>query len=414
MRTHIDCCQAEYAAPRGCPRCAEPQLICSSRNSGAPPTVTAREARRLRRKRGYLMIKSAEIQNFRGFKEVKLSGLTRVNVIVGDNGTGKTALLEALFLASVASADLPLRFRAWRGVDTNAATGSPQELYDGIFLDLFHEFRKDRVPFITLTGNKEDSRSLRLYYDRGEPTVLPLNEVPQNRSLAYTPISFEWKDAAGQITKVTPHIQPGGLSIPPTAAPSHDPTFLAARAPIPTSQNARWFSDLSKWGREKQFISTVRAQFNDIESLSVEVDMGNPVIFVKMPWLDRKIPIYLISDGMNKLVTLLLNIAHSEGSVLFADEVENGLHFSRHPRLWEQLLSFAEEYETQLFLTTHSWEYLRAGAPLISKLPDDFTMIQVYQKDGVGNAVVVPGRDAAAAIENDIEVRGNGEHAGEA
>lgn len=406
-------CQAEHT-PGGYPRCTNLPLICCDRSAGASPTVKSQGARRPHRKRGYLMITSAEIQNFRGFKDIKLSGLTRVNVIVGDNGTGKTALLEALFLASAASAEVPMRFRAWRGVDTNALTGSPQELYDGIFLDLFHEFHKDCVPQIALYGNNQDSRSLRLYYNREEPTILPLNESPQNQSLSYIPISFEWKNVDGRVTKVTPHIQPGGLSVPPPAVLAHDPTFLAARAPIPTSQNARWFSDLSKWGREKKFISTVRAQFNDIESLSVEVDMGNPVIFVKIPWLDRKIPIYLISDGMNKLVTLLLHIAHSEGTAVFADEVENGLHFSRHARLWEQLLSFAEEYETQLFLTTHSWEYLRAVAPLIAKLPDDFAMIQVYQKDGVGNAVVVPGRDAAAAIENEIEVRGNGGYAGEA
>ncbi|SRR6266436_2040780 len=364
-----------------------------------------------RRTNGYRMIKEAEIQNFRGFKNVKLSSLTRVNVMVGDNGAGKTALLEALFLASISNPEVALRFRSWRGVDAPSAMGSPQEVYDGLFLDLFHEFRKDRVPVISLIGTDQDSRSLRIYYDRGEPTLLPFKETQQTQSLAYIPISFEWKDADGQTTKVTPHLQAAGIVIPPSSQLKHDPAFLAARMPIPTSQNARWFSDLSKWGREKRFISTVQAQFKYVESLSVEVDMGNPVIFVKVPWLDRKIPIYLISDGLNKLVTLLLHTAHCEGTALFVDEVENGFHFSRHERLWEQLFSFAEEYETQLFFTTHSWEYLKAAAPLIDQFRDDFALVQVYQENGVGNAAVVPGRDAVAAIENEIEVRGNGNRA---
>jgi ABC-type taurine transport system ATPase subunit len=355
------------------------------------------------------MIEAAEIQNFRGFKDVQLSNLARVNVVVGDNGAGKTALLEALFFAAVSNADVAQRFRVWRGVDAPSATGSPQELYDGFFLDLFYQFNKECVPLISLTGSKQDSRSLRFYYSKPEPTVLPFKETQQEPSHAYTPITFEWKAADGHVTTVTPHLQPGGLAFPPPSQLRHDPAFLAARAPLPTSQNARWFSEqISKWGREERFIARVQAQFKHVQSLNVEVDMGNPVIFVKVPWLDRKMPIYLTSDGLNKLVTLLLHIVHCEGTALFVDEIENGFHFSRHQRLWEQLLTFAEEYETQLFVTTHSWECLNAAAPLIERLPDDFAMIQVYEENGLGKAVVVPGRRAAAAIENEIEVRGNG------
>jgi AAA15 family ATPase/GTPase len=137
----------------------------------------------------------------------------------------------------------------------------------------------------------------------------------------------------------------------------------------------------------------------------VEVDMGNPAIFVKVPWLERKMPIYLASDGLNKLVTLLLHVSHCEKRAVFVDEVENGFHYTRHKELWEQLLNFAEEYETQLFLATHSWEFLTAGAPLIKKRHENFAMIQVVQENGVSSANTVPGENAAAAIEEGIEVR---------
>jgi hypothetical protein len=351
------------------------------------------------------MIRSAEIRNFRGFKQLELSNLARINLVVGDNGSGKTALLEALFLASGSTPELVLCLRGWRGAEAPRGTGTLQELYDGLFLDLFRDFHKDSIPTISLKGDAEDSRALRFYYDRDEPSILPLKESVQTQSLAYVPITFEWQDAAGQKTTVTPHIEGTGLSLPPPPPLRHESGFLAARVPIPTSQNARWFSEFSKRGREKKFIATIRAQFESVESMSVEVDMGNPVIFVKLPWLDRKMPIYLASDGLNKLVTLLLHIAHCRGAAVFVDEVENGFHFSRHERLWEQLLSFAEEYETQLFLSTHSWEYLKALSPLIERLPHDFAMIQVFQDGGVGSAMVVSGPDTAAAIESGFEVR---------
>ncbi len=44
------------------------------------------------------MIQSFQIRNYRGFKDFKIDGLKRVNLITGSNNVGKTALLEALYL----------------------------------------------------------------------------------------------------------------------------------------------------------------------------------------------------------------------------------------------------------------------------------------------------------------------------
>ena len=44
---------------------------------------------------GYRMIKTFTMKRFRGFKDLKIDDLRRINVIVGPNATGKTALLEA-------------------------------------------------------------------------------------------------------------------------------------------------------------------------------------------------------------------------------------------------------------------------------------------------------------------------------
>ena len=44
------------------------------------------------------MYESFRVQNFRGFEDLRLDDLARVNLIAGKNNTGKTALLEAIAL----------------------------------------------------------------------------------------------------------------------------------------------------------------------------------------------------------------------------------------------------------------------------------------------------------------------------
>jgi recombinational DNA repair ATPase RecF len=42
------------------------------------------------------MIHSLELEKYRGFQRYKLSDLSRVNLLVGKNNSGKTSILEAV------------------------------------------------------------------------------------------------------------------------------------------------------------------------------------------------------------------------------------------------------------------------------------------------------------------------------
>lgn len=44
------------------------------------------------------MLQSIEIENFRCFEKTSISGFEQINLITGKNNSGKTALLEALYL----------------------------------------------------------------------------------------------------------------------------------------------------------------------------------------------------------------------------------------------------------------------------------------------------------------------------
>ena len=50
------------------------------------------------------MIRSLEIENFRGIQSGKLENLTPLTILVGPNSSGKSTVLDALFLSASPSA----------------------------------------------------------------------------------------------------------------------------------------------------------------------------------------------------------------------------------------------------------------------------------------------------------------------
>lgn len=358
---------------------------------------------------GHSMIEAVAIKNFRLFKDVSAKGFRRINIVVGDNRAGKTSFLEALFAVAATSSDFGPRFRHWRNMGEPGTLGpaTPQEVYDGFYQSLFFGFDKELVIEIEATGTDEDSRRLRIFYDQQEPVSLPYQELSMGSigGLSAVPVVSEFTDASGRTTKSTAQVSTRGITFPPANQRATDSTFLAARMPFVNSENAKWFSDLSKSNREKEFIGMIRDQFPEIDGISVEIDLGTQSLYARLNWSKKKIPLSLHSDGMQKLTTVLLHIAHASGATTYIDEIENGLHFSRHERFWQQILLAAKTYNTQLFASTHSLEFLRKAVPVLEQNPDEFSLVRLYQRDGVGNIAVVTGEDAFDLISAGLEVR---------
>ena len=80
------------------------------------------------------MITSFRIKNFRGFQDLTIQPLKRVNLIGGKNNTGKTALLEALLLHNgPTNPQLSVEIHRFRGIE------SPLAAIEDVCRWLFHE-----------------------------------------------------------------------------------------------------------------------------------------------------------------------------------------------------------------------------------------------------------------------------------
>jgi hypothetical protein len=359
------------------------------------------------------MIDSVTIKNFRCFAEAGLNDLGRVNVIVGANASGKTALMEGIFVALGGSPEIAVRFRIWRGLGPAIQVNSGREGYESLWNDLFYQHDQSRVIEISLRGTPENTRSLKLAYVNGGTVTIPLAKDDKANGLAeptdssaVIPIEFEWSDAYGAITKYRPEFSAAGLVLanPPVSARSafYASSFVASTNPIePASQ----YSALSRKNQEKPILDVLRQVYPFIDGLSLEISAGVPMVFCKTRDSQERIPLGMVSGGINKLVTLLLGIASQPKGVVLIDEVENGFYYKTFPEVWRALYTFATAFDVQLFVSTHSHECLRGIQPLLKDHKADIKLIRTERGKTRRAIHSFKGQDLEAAIQNDVEIR---------
>lgn len=342
----------------------------------------------------YRMISSMSIKGFRCFREVSLSPLGRVNVIVGDNGSGKTSLLEALFIMSGSSPDLTIKTRAWRGIDSIEVTDDPQAAAE-LWGDLFHEFDRNRPIEMEANDTKTGRRRVVISgADQGDVLLAPSTQSDKVMTRT-APISFEYI-VNGNSKIIVPEFTDKGLRLGATGLPTIKGRFMAAN--FSAKEYARIFSALSQGKRDREIVDLLRSEFPRIENLSVEILGQDTMIFASASGIPRKIPVVLLSAGINKLLCILLSIANLPGGVVMIDEIENGFYYERMPSIWRMIRDFAERYETQVFASTHSRECLVALSDVYADAPQDACLLRVEQHENTSHVLMFPGEMAFGAL----------------
>jgi AAA15 family ATPase/GTPase len=349
------------------------------------------------------MIESLEIKNFRCFKDLTLNDLRRINVVVGANSSGKTALLESIFLTAATSPHIVLKLRVMRGLGTELEIQRNRQAYEAFWRDLFFSFDQGQLISINLRGSPENTRKLEVFYEQPKAPTLPFGKQFVD-STAIVPLAFKWDRGTGEPSIVRPEFTDQGLhfGVAPESFPAIFFTPAFREAP---SENAKRFSELSKHKKSSSIILALRNEYDFLEDLSIEFTAGTPIIHAAVRSIEEKMPLSLVSDGVNKLLSVLLSIAAFSKGVVLLDEIENGFYYDRLPAIWSTLLHFCRQYDTQIFASTHSMECLRAILPAIEGNETDFSLIRMDKSDGQCTGRVVDGTTLHSAITQEVEVR---------
>jgi AAA15 family ATPase/GTPase len=107
------------------------------------------------------------------------------------------------------------------------------------------------------------------------------------------------------------------------------------------------------------------------------------------------------------VTSLVLAIGSARGGTILVDEVENGIHHSVMPSLWEAIGRAADLFHTQVIATTHSLECVSAAYEAFSRRRSyDLTLHRVDRMDGMVRAIAYDRESLKGALSLPTEVRG--------
>jgi energy-coupling factor transporter ATP-binding protein EcfA2 len=366
-----------------------------------------------RKSAGYHMIKSLHVENFRCFREIDLPDLRRINVIVGKNATGKTALLEAIRLALAGTPASLWTMNQSRAFFTNFPQPPSREQFEAIWSPYFFDFNISSKISTECRDSEGQEAVLKVYFDPQKsvttvPQQQPQQQPPSNPT-TIVPLAFERVDFAGKPSTLYGSVNAqGGYVLEPGPELGVSSELLPSALFSNPHPAVQWFSQLSVQKREKEIVDAVREEFEpSLENLAV-ISLGQiPSIYASIRYLKEKLPVSLLSAGITKFIVLLAAVLIRGRGVVLIDEIENGLFYKTLGPLWKYLLKIAINNDTQVFVTTHSQECVRALVPAMQGHEDDFALLRSERAEDSSDATVtlLQGKFLEAAIEQGVEVR---------
>lgn len=347
------------------------------------------------------MLKHLQIRHFRGFNDLNIDQLSDINLIAGRNNSGKTSLLEALFLlAGAGNAQMALNTNVIRGLEPNGVPAS-----EPFWRQLF--FGLDMGQPIEIEGRhaSHGRLTLQIASERQSSTEIPFartDRISGTNLFDERSLVFQYVRGSSEPIKSHIRMKPQGIEInqPDTNSP-FQATILLSRI-----RNIR--EDAVRLGalrRQKQgdlLVKSLQVVEPRLQSVEDNSANGTPMIWGDIGWSEL-VPLSVMGEGMTQIARLVLAIAATPDGLVLIDEVENGLHHSVLPKIWRAVDTAAKQFRAQIFATTHSLECVAASHESLSA--DRFRLHRLETAGELSRCVTYEPDSIDAAIRHDLEVR---------
>ena len=341
--------------------------------------------------------------------------LSRVNLITGVNNSGKTSVLEAVFLlAHGGDSGAAMNAHVVRGGIRGGVP--PEDNAWALWAPLFS--RLDVSTPIRISAVHGDFGSLKLQIKhRYSSTIRGVSGGRQSagRSLGTPELHFDLKRPRGHgggrarsqgSTRVRSQVSFEANEPPKVVHTSGQPVvipcvILSAGADQEEDDGKRLGQLLQK-KQDQLIVEALRIIEPRLQSLSVFAGPGGHTLWADVG-LTELVPLAVLGDGLKRLARLVLAIGHQKGHVVLVDEIETGYHYSTLDKVWKVVHATAKKFDAQVIATTHSYDCVAAA-----HRTSDGQNFGLHRLEHIANAtrcVTYDSESIKGAIEHNLEVR---------
>ena len=312
-------------------------------------------------------INRIEISHFRGIQNLGVSGFSDINIIVGDNNSGKTSFLEAIQLlfakANLGAVKKVITQRTMLSANSNFYTSfikmfNQQQSDDELNVDIFAESNVGPLEF-ELRGTERiasGEEAVRL------SSAIGRKKYPYER--ANKPIPETAKIFQGsivsQIGKKT-----AVQDILVTSLEDRISTLILKKEVhyIPSFGHLRFdlLQNIVENPEYKDLVINILRQFDKTIADICYTKADDGTFLESIITQDGAImPFSVYGDGIKKILFILNKLFASTDKILLIDEIETGLHKKYYDILFPVIFTMAKKLNVQLFIATHSIEAIDA------------------------------------------------------
>jgi len=354
------------------------------------------------------MFKKIMIENFRGIRHIEIDNLERINLFVGKNNSGKSTVLEAIFLnIGAMNSELPLRINAFRNYE---------RIDDMTFRSFFHNLEVNKpIRIYSEIINPKQARELTikpLFMRKTNGKVIKIEDILLGEDSSESKQVIDglehrlklWKNSNNKQKEYKAFLKQKGIGVeviqPNNYSESIFGIILAPR--ILPKDNAKRLARIQFEKREKKLVEILNAIEPQLQDIVI---LDNNFIFGDIGKKYR-IPISLLGDGINRLLTILLAIYESPNNIVLIDEIENGFHHKSLSVLWKAIFSASKELNVQIFATTHSWENVITFAKVAQEINEEsYRLYRIESKAEQNKIVEYEPSLLQQSIESEWEIR---------